>query len=158
MVRIPLRSSATIANANALRTDWQSLLPEGKRYDYILGNPPFAGKKEQSAEQKASVAPYFNDLPGGGTLDFVAAWFIKATDYLHLSSPTRCAFVSTNSIIQGEQVGVLWRRVLMNGIKIRFAHRTFQWTNEARGVAAVHCVISGVRGKLRTGHAPVVKA
>ena len=143
MVRIPLRSSATIANANALRTDWQSLLPEGKRYDYILGNPPFAGKKEQNEEQKASVAPYFNGLPGGGTLDFVAAWFIKAADYLQLSSSTRCAFVSTNSITQGEQVGVLWRRVLINDVRIRFAHRTFQWTNEARGVAAVHCVIIG---------------
>ena len=143
MVRIPLAASATIACDNALRRDWQGLLPEGKRYDYILGNPPFAGKKEQDADQKASVQPYYSKLPGGGTLDFVAAWFIKAVDYLSDAPDTRCAFVSTNSITQGEQVGVLWRYLLRDDVQIRFGHRTFQWTNEAKGVAAVHCVIVG---------------
>ncbi|MBL7981547.1 MAG: class I SAM-dependent DNA methyltransferase [Flavobacteriales bacterium] len=143
MVRIPLRSSATIANDNALHRDWQSLLPEGKRYDYILGNPPFAGKKEQDAEQKAAVEPYFTKIPGGGTLDFVAAWYIKATDYMATSPSTRTALVSTNSITQGEQVGLLWRYILGQGMHIHFAHRTFQWTNEARGVAGVQCVIIG---------------
>lgn len=143
MVRIPLRSSATIANANALRTDWQSLLPDGKRYDYILGNPPFAGKKEQDADQKASVEPYFSKITGGGTLDLVAAWYIKAADYMVAQPTTRTALVSTNSITQGEQVGVLWHYILSRGMHIHFAHRTFQWTNEARGIAGVQCVIIG---------------
>ncbi len=143
MVRIPLRKSATIACANALTTDWQGLLPEGERYDYILGNPPFAGKKEQSHEQKESVEPYFKRIPGGGILDFVAAWFLKAAEYMKANSSVCCGFVSTNSIVQGEQVGVLWRHMLSNTLQIRFAHQTFQWANEAKGVAHVHCVIIG---------------
>ena len=144
MVRIPLRKSATIACANALRTEWKSLLPEGERYNYILGNPPFAGKKEQSIEQKRAAQPVFALLGGTASLDFVAAWFVKATSYLNQSDPeTRCAFVATNSITQGEQVGVLWSWMISQGIKIQFAHQTFRWSNEARGVAAVHCVIIG---------------
>lgn len=145
MVRIPLRSSATIANANALRTDWQSLLPEGKRYDYILGNPPFIGSKLMTEEMRNDILAVFPGVKGAGTLDFVCGWYGLAAQYMraHGGKHTRTAFVSTNSITQGEQVGVLWGPLLAQGFKIHFAHQTFRWNNEARGVAAVHCIIVG---------------
>jgi len=150
--RIPLKTSPHIVNGNALTLDWNDVLP-AERASYVFGNPPFVGKKEQSAAQKADVAPLFAAIKGSGVLDYVAAWYVKAARYLHPSPAsgrgaggegnTRCAFVSTNSITQGEQVGVLWGWLLAQGIHIHFAHRTFQWSNEARGMAAVHCVIIG---------------
>lgn len=145
MVRIPLRKSATIVCANALRVEWQSLLPEGERFDYILGNPPFIGSKLMTADMRNDLLRIFPGVKGAGTLDFVCGWYGLAAQYLrmHGNGHTRCAFVSTNSITQGEQVGVLWGHLLAQGIKIHFAHRTFRWNNEARGVAAVHCVIIG---------------
>ncbi|MCB0781719.1 MAG: class I SAM-dependent DNA methyltransferase, partial [Flavobacteriales bacterium] len=153
MVRIPLRSSATIAQGNALRVDWQGLLPEpppdqdGRvmRYDYILGNPPFIGSKLMSKEMREDILQVFPGLKGAGTLDYVCGWYGLAAQYMkaHGGKYTRTAFVSTNSITQGEQVGVLWGPLLEQGFKIHFAHRTFRWNNEARGVAAVHCVIVG---------------
>jgi hypothetical protein len=145
MVRIPLRSSATIANANALRTDWQGLLPDGKRYDYILGNPPFIGSKLMTEEMRSDILAVFPGVKGAGTLDFVCGWYGLAARYMkaHGGKHTRSAFVSTNSITQGEQVGVLWGPLLAQGFKIHFAHQAFRWNNEARGVAAVHCIIVG---------------
>ena len=159
MVRIPLRASATILCANALTTDWQSLLPDGERYDYILGNPPFIGSKLMTPEMRAAILRIFPGVNGAGTLDFVCGWYGLAVQYMKAqrvrpseaeqrvrpseAEATRCAFVSTNSITQGEQVGTLWGLLLAQGIKIHFAHRTFRWNNEARGVAAVHCVIIG---------------
>ncbi len=145
MVRIPLRASATILCANALRTDWQGLLPDGVRYDYILGNPPFIGSKLMTPAMRQDLLAVFPDVKGAGTLDFVSAWYGLAAQYLRTYGDqlTRTAFVSTNSITQGEQVGALWGPLLAEGIKIHFAHRTFRWNNEARGVAAVHCVIIG---------------
>ncbi|NMM11974.1 MAG: class I SAM-dependent DNA methyltransferase [Rhodoferax sp.] len=145
--RIPLRTSSYIAHDNALKLDWNEVLP-AEQCSYVLGNPPFVGKKEQSAAQKADLAPVFAPINGSGVLDLVAAWYVKAAHYLHggaaaSATNTRCAFVSTNSITQGEQVGVLWGWLLAQGIHIHFAHRTFSWTNEARGKAAVHCVIIG---------------
>jgi hypothetical protein len=142
--RIPLKATPHIVHGNALRLDWAEVLPPD-RCAYVLGNPPFVGKKEQSAQQKADFEPVMHHLPGSGVLDFVAAWYVLATRYLLAAegSKPRCAFVSTNSITQGEQVGVLWSWLLAQGAKIHFAHRTFQWSNEARGVAAVHCVIVG---------------
>ncbi len=143
MVRIPLRSSATIANDNALRRDWQSLLPEGKRYDYILGNPPFLGHHYQSAEQKEDMAHVMSKIKGHGVLDFVTGWYIKSAELIQ-GTQTKVAFVSTNSIAQGEQVGLLWNEMYNRyHVKIHFAHQTFRWNNEARGNAAVHCVIIG---------------
>lgn len=139
-VRIPLTKSANIVHANALRMDWNDVVP-ADRCDYLFGNPPFLGKKEQSHEQKADFAATIKSVPRGKTLDFVAAWYIKAAEYIN--AKTECAFVSTNSITQGEQVGALWSWLLSKRISIRFAHRTFRWKNEARGVAAVHCVIIG---------------
>lgn len=145
MVRIPLRHSPTIRHGNALRVDWQSLLPEGERYDYILGNPPFVGSKLMTAEMRADIERVFPRVKGAGTLDFVCGWYALAAQYMkrHGQGATRTALVSTNSICQGEQVGILWGHLLGQGIKIHFAHQTFRWNNEAKGVAAVHCVIIG---------------
>ena len=145
MVRIPLRHSATIANENALRLPWQSLLKEGERYDYILGNPPFVGSKIMSQEMRDDVVRVFGDAKSSGSIDFVCAWYALAAQYVELNGrkQTKTAFVSTNSISQGEQVGVLWGYLFSKGFKIHFAHQTFRWNNEAKGVAAVHCVIIG---------------
>jgi len=109
---------------------------------YILGNPPFVGKKEQKAEQKADMERLFADVKGSGVLDYVTAWYIKATKYIQ-DTKIKVAFVSTNSISQGEQVGILWSLLFRFGIKIHFAHRTFKWSNAAKGKAAVHVVIVG---------------
>jgi hypothetical protein len=139
--RLPLVKSPTIVNGNALRIDWNEVVaPE--RLSYILGNPPFVGKQNQNAEQKADMARVFSGVKGAGVLDFVTAWYLLAAKYINETS-IRCAFVSTNSITQGEQVGVLWAGLYRLGIHIQFAHRTFTWSNEARGKAAVHCVIVG---------------
>lgn len=138
--RIPLKHSPHIVHGNALRIDWNDVLP-AERCSYVLGNPPFVGAKYMDDAQRADAQAVFEGIASGGLLDFVAAWYVKAARYLR---PTAgCAFVSTNSICQGEQVGALWGWLLAQGIKIHFAHRTFAWSNEARGVAAVHCVIVG---------------
>ncbi|MGB4414028.1 MAG: DNA methyltransferase [Paludibacter sp.] len=112
-------------------------------FDYILGNPPFIGSKVMTQIQRDEVAKEFGNMAGSGVLDYVTAWYVKAAKLIQ-NTRTKCAFVSTNSITQGEQVGILWN-VLMNmyGIKIHFAHRTFKWSNEAKGNAAVYCVIVG---------------
>ena len=149
--RIPLKTSPHIVHGNALRVDWNDVLP-AERCSFVLGNPPFLGKKEQSPGQKADFESVMGQIKGFGVLDFVAAWYVKAGCYVHtdnlvnIGAPAdtiRCAFVSTSSITQGEQVGVLWSWLLAQGIHIQFAHRTFNWSNEARGKAAVHCVIVG---------------
>ncbi|MGB7910933.1 MAG: DNA methyltransferase [Desulfobaccales bacterium] len=140
--RLPLTKSATIVHANALQRDWREIVP-AKELSYILGNPPFGGKKEQSAAQKADMERVFADVNGAGVLDYVAAWYRKAADYMLENPAIEAAFVSTNSITQGEQVGILWSDLFKRGVKIHFAHRTFQWSSEARGKAAVHCVIIG---------------
>ena len=140
--RLPLAKSATIVNANALTQDWSEVI-EPKNLSYILGNPPFVGKKEQGAEQKKDMEAIFHGIKGAGVLDFVTAWYLKATDLMLENPSIKTAFVSTNSITQGEQVGILWPDLLRKGVKIHFAHRTFQWSNEASGKAAVHCVIIG---------------
>lgn len=143
--RLPLTKSATIAygpeKGNALRIDWGSVVPK-EELSYILGNPPFSGKKEQSAVQKAEMAMLFDSTPGAGVLDFVCAWYLLAARFIK-GTEVRVAFVSTNSISQGEQVGVLWGALNQYGVHIRFAHRTFKWSNEAKSNAAVHCVIIG---------------
>ncbi len=139
--RIPLKKSPTIVHGNALRLDWPSILPPAK-CSYVLGNPPFIGKKEQTAEQKADLTLTWHDAKGTGILDYVTCWYRKAADYIR-DTAIRCAFVSTNSITQGEQVGVLWSQLAQHRIKIQFAHRTFVWHNEASGKAHVHVVIIG---------------
>ena len=139
--RIPLRTSANIVCANALQLDWNEVVP-AERLSYILGNPPFVGSKFLDDGQRADVAAVFTGVKNSGVLDFVAAWYVKAARLMR-GTAIRCAFVSTNSICQGEQVGVLWGWMLAQGMHLFFAHRTFQWSNEARGKAAEHCVIVG---------------
>jgi hypothetical protein len=139
--RIPLKSSANIVHGNALQIDWDYVIP-AERLSYIMGNPPFVGAKFMDDAQRADVAGVFGNIKNAGLLDFVAAWYVKGATMMR-GTRVRCAFVSTNSITQGEQVGVLWSWMLSQGVKIFFAHRTFQWNNEARGMAAVHCVIVG---------------
>ncbi len=141
-VRLPLKKSATILHDNALQTDWRDVVKPSE-LSYILGNPPFGGKQFQSDEQKQDLARVFHDVPGAGVLDFVTPWYRKAAEFMADNPAIKTAFVSTNSITQGEQVGVLWPDMLKRGVKIHFAHRTFQWSSEARGKAAVHCVIIG---------------
>ncbi len=156
--RIPLKKSATIMHGNALRTDWQSLIvpyPWEKhvaKYHYILGNPPFIGKSLQNAQQKEDMDNVFAGVNGAGVLDYVTAWYIRTAQYMQKANEvvesdlpkTKTAFVSTNSIAQGEQVGILWNELFNKyHCKIHFAHRTFKWGNEARGNAAVHVVIIG---------------
>ncbi len=140
-VRLPLKKSATIRNANALRIDWRDVL-KPEKCSYVMGNPPFVGAKYQDAEQRADLMAMATNVKNAGLLDYVCGWYFKATEYVK-GSPVPVAFVSTNSITQGEQVGVLWSELFRRGIHIRFAHRTFSWQSEARGKAHVHVVIIG---------------
>ena len=142
-VRIPLEKSPHIVHGDALETDWSGLLSPGD-CSFVLGNPPFVGAKFQTADQRAQVRGVAALGKSGGTLDYVAAWFIKAGDYVK-GSRARIGFVATNSITQGEQVAQLWP-VLFGRCKleIAFAHRTFAWGSDARGKAQVHVVILGL--------------
>jgi hypothetical protein len=197
ITRLPLQHSANIRKGNALMLDWEAFCPPSSTH-YIFGNPPFIGKQNQTEAQKADLDRLLagTDLNGGGVLDYVAGWYVKAAQYLRgdtaaqadekrkafedaqfatattadiFESPqeseglktarqlfnlikqeddaqrekVRVAFVSTNSICQGEQVGVLWGWMMRQGIAIEFSHRTFSWSNEASGNAAVYCVIVG---------------
>src|SRR5205085_92360 len=141
-VRLPLRSTPHIQVTNALRTDWREFLPPDDNV-LVLGNPPFGGKKEQDPEQKADVNRLWADTAGRSVLDYVTCWYRKAAEYIQ-GTRIRCAFVSTSSITQGEQVGVLWKELFGRwNVTIHFAHRTFVWMSEARGGAHVHVVIVG---------------
>jgi len=147
--RLPLLASPTLKVANALRIDWCEVLPPTDNV-YILGNPPFVGKKEQNADQKADMGVVWKGVKGTGVLDYVTCWYIKAAEYVQ-GTQIQCAFVSTNSITQGEQIGVFWSYLFSRfGIKINFAHRTFAWSSEARGKAHVHVVIIGFGAVDRT--------
>lgn len=141
-IRIPLRKSPHIHVANALQKDWREVLPP-EQCSYILGNPPFVGKKEQTRAQKADLLHAWEGFDGAGVLDFVTGWYVKAARYIE-GSQIRVAFVSTNSICQGEQASALWAPLLQHfHLKIQFAHRSFPWRSEARGTAHVHVVIVG---------------
>lgn len=141
---IPLTGSPHILHGDALETDWSGLLPPEK-CSYIMGNPPFIGAKFQSELQRAQVRRIAGLGGSGGTLDYVAAWFIKAGQMAKANPRIRIAFVSTNSICQGEQVAQLWPILFdRHGLEIAFAHRTFNWFSEARGKAHVHVVIVGL--------------
>lgn len=140
-VRLPLKKSAKVVHGNALRIDWRDVLPPD-RCSYVLGNPPFVGAKYQTEEQRADLTHVADDVRSAGLLDYVTGWYFIAAEYIAGTSIS-VAFVSTNSITQGEQVGVLWSDLLRRGIRIRFGHRTFAWESEARGKAHVHVVIIG---------------
>ena len=139
--KLPIKISATIKNADALSFDWNELIPK-KELSFILGNPPFSGARLMSATQKEGLLKAFDDMKGAGNLDFVTAWYAKAAKYIQ-GTKIKVGFVSTNSISQGEQVGLLWKYLKDLNIVIHFAHQTFKWSNDASGVAAVYCVIIG---------------
>ncbi len=141
--RIPLEEPATIVHANALTTDWKEVVSPDE-LDYILGNPPFYGARLMTKEQKSDLVALFpKTLKGVGNLDFVTGWYVKAAEYIQ-GTKIKVGLVSTNSITQGEQVGILWKFLHDKfGIVRHYAHRTFKWKNEAKGNAAVFCVIVG---------------
>lgn len=141
-VRIPLTTSPHIVNANALKADWSGVVP-AKDVTVILGNPPFIGHAQRSDDQKADQYGVWGNIGKFGRLDFVSSWYRKALDYMEHNPDIRAAFVSTNSICQGEQASILWTYMFDHGAHIHFAHRTFQWASDARGKAAVQCVIVG---------------
>lgn len=139
---IPLKHSATIVCANALTTPWEDIvIPEN--LNYILGNPPFLGPGKGDEDQKSQFKAIFKNRKGAGKLDFVTAWYEKASLYMLKNKAIEAAFVSTNSIWQGEQVAILWEPLLQRGIFVNFAHQTFHWSNEAKDNAAVYCIIVG---------------
>lgn len=138
---LPLRDSASIHEGNALTMDWQSVLP-AQQCSFVMGNPPFIGYSNKSAQQRADMELVFDGMKQHGLLDYVAGWYRKAADYMEGTS-IEAAFVSTNSICQGQQVAPLWRPLFERGITINFAHRSFVWGNEASDQAHVHVVIVG---------------
>ena len=144
---LPLKSYANIVEDNALRTDWESVVPKDK-LDYIMGNPPFVGYSLQTAEQKQDILSIYIDEKGkpyktAGKIDYVSGWYFKAAELMQ-NTRIRTAFVSTNSITQGEQVAGVWKPLYDRfNIHIDFAHRTFRWDSEASIKAHVHCVIVG---------------
>ena len=160
---LPLTTNAFIVEGNALRMDWNTLKPLDKNaipkdglfsgfttetdgtkheYNYIMGNPPFVGARLMSDSQKEDVANIFADVKGAGNIDYVGCWYVKAKELMK-GTHTKAALVSTNSITQGEQTALLWKSLIEDGIKINFAHRTFQWDSESSLKAHVHCVIVG---------------
>lgn len=139
---LPLKSYANIVEGNALRIDWESVVPKEK-LNYIMGNPPFVGHQWRSKSQVSDMELTFYDVPKHGKLDYVCSWYNKAADYM-TDTQIKTAFVSTNSICQGESVGILWRHLFdTKKVEIQFAHQTFQWDSEASLKAHVHCVIIG---------------
>ncbi|MCD7944636.1 MAG: N-6 DNA methylase [Clostridia bacterium] len=138
---LPLKTNAHIAEDNALRVDWESVVPKNK-LNFIMGNPPFSGARMMSAEQKKEVNSIFGEWKNVGNLDYVCCWYKKAADMMK-GTPIRAALVSTNSVSQGESVANLWKPLFEGGVHIDFAHRTFRWDSEAKIKAHVHCVIIG---------------
>ena len=138
---LPLKSYANITEGNALRLDWQTVIPKGK-LNYIMGNPPFVGARLMNADQKADVNLIFDGWKNAGNLDYVCCWYKKTADLMQ-GTAIRSALVSTNSVSQGESVANLWKPLFESGVHIDFAHRTFRWDSEAKIKAHVHCVIIG---------------
>lgn len=144
---LPLKSYANIVEGNALRIDWESVVPKDK-LNYIMGNPPFVGYSLQSPEQKQDIISIYVDEKGkpyktAGKIDYVSGWYFKAAEFMQ-NTNICSAFVSTNSITQGEQVAGVWKPLYDRfNIHIDFAHRTFRWDSEASLKAHVHCVIVG---------------
>ncbi len=141
--RIPLAKSPHIEIGNALEIDWQAFLP-ADTCSYVFGNPPFVGHQWRTKSQQQDMAKIWGKAGQVNRLDYVTCWFRKAAQYTAANPLIDIAFVSTNSITQGEQCGILWPTLFAQGLSIRYAHRTFQWNSEARGKAAVHCIIVGL--------------
>ena len=140
---LPLKTYSNIVEGNALRIDWESVVPKD-HLNYIMGNPPFVGARLMSESQKQDVLDIFGaKWKNVGNMDYVCCWYKKAAELMKQSPKVRAALVSTNSICQGEQVANLWQNLFADGIRINFAHRTFRWNSEATLKAHVHCVIVG---------------
>ena len=141
---LPLTDGGNIVCGNATRIDWQEVCPKEEGADiYILGNPPYLGARNQSKEQKNDVRSVVKNIKGVNSLDYISCWFYKAAYYI-FETKNRCGFVTTNSICQGEQVGIFWPHIFNKGIEIDFAHQSFKWTNNAKGNAGVTCMIVGL--------------
>ncbi len=137
---LPLKNYATVVRANALRIDWATVAPN---VTYIIGNPPYRGYSDQTSEQKADMRIVWADNPKAGKLDYVSAWYRKAVEFIR-GTKIRCAFLSTNSIVQGEQCADVWKILYERfGVHIDFAHRTFKWLSDSENMAHVHCVVVG---------------
>ncbi|MGL5725982.1 class I SAM-dependent DNA methyltransferase [Cetobacterium sp.] len=150
IIDFPIKENVNIIHGNALRLNWEDITQEG--VDYMLGNPPFIGKKYMSKDQKEDLKSLFPKKIKVGDLDYVTGWFYKASLIAKNNCNTKIAFVSTNSICQGEQVAILWKPILNeNNCKIDFAYRTFKWENEAKGKAAVYCIIVGFSNMKNSG-------
>ncbi|MBD5625900.1 MAG: class I SAM-dependent DNA methyltransferase [Desulfovibrio sp.] len=148
-IRLPLKQSAVIEHKNSLKTDWLEVVP-GEELSYILGNPPFVGARMMTRDQKEEARTIFSECKLAGELDYVTCWFKKADEIMRKFPRVKTAFVATNSITQGVQPGLLWKPILENGSTINFAYKTFKWRNDARGNAAVHCVIIGFNHQKNT--------
>lgn len=142
---LPLKNSGNIVHGNALQENWNKVCPttEGSQV-FILGNPPYLGSSRQSDEQKDDIAHVFHGIDGYNAIDLIASWFYKGAKYIH-GKNAQIALVSTNSICQGEQVGLLWPHIFNQNVEIGFVHQSFKWENNAKKNAAVYCVIIGLR-------------
>lgn len=141
---LPLKSFNNIIHGNALRIDWNTVMPnEGEVY--IVGNPPFLGARLQKDYHKEDMAVVFHRVKNHKNLDYVSAWFLKAADYIKRNTSASFALVATNSICQGDAVGILWPNILVGDLEIGFAHTSFKWTNYAKNKAAVICVIVSIQ-------------
>ena len=141
-IRLPLSKSSNIFNGNALETDWNDVISK-EEVDYVLGNPPFIGKKRRNEQQNKDMEMVCKDIKNYKLLDYVCCWYVKVADYIK-DTNIKVGLVSTNSITQGEQVGILWDYLLNEkGLSIHFAHRTFKWLNLAKSNAQVYVVIIG---------------
>lgn len=138
---LPLKTYANITEGNALRLDWETVVPK-TTLNYIMGNPPFVGARLMDASQKSDVNLIFDGWKNAGNLDYVCCWYKKAADLMR-GTEIRSALVSTNSVSQGESVANLWRPLFESGVHMDFAYRTFRWDSEAKIKAHVHCVIIG---------------
>lgn len=151
--RLPLVDTAHITVGNSLRLDWREVLGD-ERVTHIIGNPPFIGRHMRHSAQNDDMKMIWGKTRGAGNIDYVTCWFKKAADFIE-GTDIRVAFVSTNSISQGEQPPVLWGYMYSKGVHIDFAHQSFNWTNEARGKAAVHVVITGFSHGEKAGKKPL---
>lgn len=141
---LPLKDSGHIVQGNSLRLDWQAVCPnDGEQEIYVVGNPPFVGKQKRNTQQSEDLDFVFKGLKGIKVLDFVSAWFYKGAKYIQ-NTRAGLSFVATNSIVQGEQVAVLWQPVFDLGVSISFAYQSFIWKNSAKDNASVHVVIVGL--------------
>ncbi|MHA6898013.1 class I SAM-dependent DNA methyltransferase [Ralstonia pseudosolanacearum] len=142
---LPLKSGGNVICANATSIDWNTVCPKKDEDVFILGNPPYVGFQNQTDEQKEEIINVFDGFENFKRIDYIGCWFKKAADYIAESSNASFAFVSTNSICQGEQVCIIWPHIFSLGLEISFAHQSFDWGNNAKNQAKVTCIIAGLK-------------